>query len=127
MAAVTTGLTGFVFGAGSLTSPAFSTNCLIVGDLPLNVSNANQTSIKDMDGNEVTRRRDDIKKELTVTLKVKAAFTELTLGATVTIADTVIEIYNGTYEVDKISPGLKSGDFMEYQVSLIRTEYIVNA
>ena len=127
MAATETGLTGYVHGHGSLTSTAFTTDCIVVGDLSLKMMASNKSEIKNGAGNVVTRRYDDLTKTLPVTVKVKGTFTELTIAATVTIANSVIEAYNSTYEVEDISCTFKSGDYAEYTCSLVRSEYIVNA
>ena len=127
MAATETGVTGYVHGHGSLTSTAFTTDCLIVGDLSLKMMAGNKSEIKNGSGNVVTRRFDDLNKTLPVTIKMKGSFTELTIASTVTVANCVIEAYNSTYEVEDISCTLKSGDYAEYTCSLVRTEYIVNA
>ena len=127
MAATETGVTGYVHGHGSLTSTAFTTDCLIVGDLSLKMMASNKSEIKNGAGNVITRRYDDINKTLPVTIKLKGTFTELTIAATVTIANSVIEAYNSTYEVEDISCTFKSGDYAEYTCSLVRSEYIVNA
>ena len=127
MAATETGVTGYVHGHGSLTSTAFSTDCLIVGDLSLKQMSANKSEIKNGAGNVITRRYDDLNKTLPVTIKLKGTYTELTVAATVTIAACVIEAYNSTYEIEDITCNLKSGDYAEYTCSLVRTEYIVNA
>jgi hypothetical protein len=127
MAATETGVTGYVHGHGSLTSTAFTTDCIIVGDLSLKMMAANKSEIKNGAGNVITRRYDDINKTLPVTIKLKGTYTELTVAQTVTVANCAIEAYNSTYEIEDISCTLKSGDYAEYQASLVRTEYIVNA
>lgn len=126
MAAVETGVQGYVHGHGSATSTAFSTDCIIVGDLSLKMMASNKSEIKNGAGNVITRRYDDINKTLPVTIKLKGTFTELTVAATVTVANCVIEAYNAAYEIEDISCTLKSGDYAEYTCSLVKTEYITN-
>ena len=79
---------------------------------------ANKAQTENETGNVIERRRDDVTKEATITLRQRTDWTKPAIGDVI--------VYNGTYyEVDDIAKSATNKGYRESTLNLITSEGIV--
>ena len=116
MAAKNQGLV-FLYGVGS-TSP---TNSQIIS-LSLSKSDSNVTMVEDGTGLVVAIRSDAQVDEISIELRVIAAFTELVVGDKFTLAGTTLPVTAGDYMVKTVASSFSNKDFVQYNITAAKYE-----
>jgi hypothetical protein len=116
MAAKTQGLV-FLYGVGS-TSPA---NSQIIS-LSLSKSDSNVSMVEDGTGNVTSIRTDAQVDEISIELRVIAAFTELNIGDKFTLAGVTLPVTAGDYMIKTVASAFSNKDFVQYNITAAKYE-----
>lgn len=84
-------------------------------------SDKNNDGVENKDGQLVSLRCDDETHELSATLRIESGFTALVVAASVTLS---AGRYSGTYRVTQINETSSAKGYTDYQVTMVKDEYL---